>query len=291
MNNPNMTNLYSEERRRQRTAGRILMILGAAFAIIAAAVTFVFLRNLPAAAEEGASAVPIVETQRVVVAFQTIEPWEEIPADALGVREYPLPLPADAVTEEQSVQNGDGTSGLLPGVAFVQGKISNTRIYPGQVIVASQLVDKQLEEQRLGLGSNAAYIVPDGKVAIAIPLDQVSSVAGAIRAGDQVDIIANFTVPDPDNPEEPGVEVTQFMMQRVQILRLGLWSASADGTADQAPQGIVTVIVDPQQALELKRIRDKASFEFVLRSITDDSEFETAPVSDAYLVDKYNLAP
>ncbi len=272
-----------------RAGGRILMIFGVVLGIIAAAATFIILRETtPPAGEAGGA--PLVESSTVLVAYQTIEPWQEIPVDAVGPAEYPNPIPADAVLGEMTTENPDGTALPVSGVEYIQGKISNTRIYPGQVIVTTQLLDKQLEEQRLGLGSNLSYIIPDGQVAIAIPIDQISSVAGALRAGDQVDIIATISLGVGGDPNAETESVTQYLMQKVPVLRVGPWTVTEDDSQESVG-GIVTVVVEPQQALEIKRIRDSASFEFVLRSITDDSDFTTQPVNDQYLIDRYNLAP
>lgn len=303
-----------------RSGGRILIIFGLVLGLIAAAATLILLRNSAAAQAAGTGEESVaIETVNVIVAYQTIEPWQPIPADAIGIREYPAPAPDGAILEtgiqpsvaDASAETADteATTEEVPeepvsGVEYLVGKISNTRIYPGQIIVQSQLVDKQLEEERLGLGGEASYIIPDGQVAVAIPLDQISSVAGALRSGDQVDIIATVTLEleagapsdaggsegaAPSSNQQP--DITQLLLQRVQILRVGQWAVTEDPQQQEAAGGIVTVIVDPQQALELKHIRENAQFEFILRSITDETEFVTEPVDDAYILEKYNLIP
>jgi Flp pilus assembly protein CpaB len=298
-----------------RSGGRILIIFGLLLGLLAAAATLILLRNSSAAQAAGVvEDVPAVEMVQVVVAYQPIEPWQPIPADAIGIREYPAPAPdgailesgiqpsaSDAEAETASVDAEGAEEVPASGMEYVVGKISNTRIYPGQVIVQSQLIDKDLEEQRLGLGGEASYIIPDGKVAIAIPIDSISSVAGALRSGDQVDIIATVVLEMPEeqapsSPEggtqEEDPDVTQLLLQRVQILRVGAWALTAeDQQQGETAGGVVTIIVDPQQALELKHLQTNAQFQFVLRSITDETEFVTEPVDDDYLIEKFNLQP
>jgi Flp pilus assembly protein CpaB len=298
-----------------RSGGRILIIFGLLLGLLAAAATLILLRNSSAAQAAGVvEDVPAVEMVQVVVAYQPIEPWQPIPADAIGIREYPAPAPDGAILEsgiqpsasdaeaETASVDADGADEVpASGMEYVVGKISNTRIYPGQVIVQSQLIDKDLEEQRLGLGGEASYIIPDGKVAIAIPIDSISSVAGALRSGDQVDIIATVVLEMPEEQAPSGEEggtqeedpdVTQLLLQRVQILRVGAWTLTAeDQQQGETAAGVVTIIVDPQQALELKHLQTNAQFQFVLRSITDETEFVTEPVDDDYLIEKFNLQP
>lgn len=268
-----------------RAGGRILMVFGLVLGIIAAAATFIILQQSPAAAPEAVEAVP---SQRVVVAAQTIEPWQEIPINALVIREYPDPLPQDAVLAQMPITDEEGQTSVGDGGQFVAGKISNTRIYPGQVLVTTQLIDKTLEEQRLGLGSTASYIVPEGLVATVLPIDQISSVAGALRSGDRVDIIATVNLGgDPNAETDTSVAVTQFLLQNVEILRVGSWRAA---DAEEAGN-LVTILVEPQEALEIKFIREETRWNFVLRAITDEAEFVTEPVDQEFLNEKYNLTP
>src|SRR5687768_1048348 len=114
-----------------RAGGRILIIFGIVLALIAATAVFIILRNSPAGQAEVDPAT-IVQSQNVVVAVQTIDPWQEIPADALQIREYPLPLPADAITEEMVITDtatleGEAApeGGVISGIQFVNGRISN----------------------------------------------------------------------------------------------------------------------------------------------------------------------
>lgn len=278
-----------------RAGGRILMIFGLILAIIAGVATFLVLQRSDQAEELGGEENTAPETQMVVVAVQPIEPYQEIPIDALQVRAYPNPIPADAILEEQAtVDEITGEEVTLPGTQFVAGKISNTRIYPGQVIVATQLIDKQLEEIRLGLGSNAAYIVPDGQLAVVVPASPESTIAGALRAGDQVDIIVSATIEDPADPEGELEVVSQITLQRVQVLRVGFWSAAqADDNEGIGESTLVylTLLLTPQQAVELKTIEQATTFEISLRSITDEADFVTEPVDLDYLIERYNMQP
>lgn len=296
-----------------RSGGRILMIFGLVLAVIAGVATFVIIdQSVPDEQESE------IEMVNVMVAVQPLPAWQEIPVDAVISQEYPASsVPDNAVLAEVQIgssgapegeaapegegapegepapetQEGEGES--ITGNDYLRDKISNTRIYPGQIIVESQLIDKELEEQRLGLGSNASFIVPDGQVAAIIPVDNISTIGGALRPGDQVDIIATMDVEFPLEPERESETYTQFLLQKVQILRIGAWSAGGDEEENQGGGGggIVTVIVEPQQALELKHIRRSTDFEFVLRSITDDSDFVTEPVSDDYIIEQYNVLP
>lgn len=271
-----------------RAGGRILMIFGVVLGIIAAAATFIILRATAPAEDAGT----LVDTATVMIALQPIDPWQSIPVDAVSPREYPLPIPDDAVLAEMEVETETGETETVSGQEFIQGKISNTRIYPGQVIVTTQLVEKELEEQRLGIGSNVSYIIPDGQYAMAIPVDNFSNIAGGLEAGDQVDVLTTFniSVVDPATGEVQTTTITQLTLQRIPVLRVGPWRVTEDG--DEGGGGdVVTLLLEPQQALELKFMQDTAIFTLALRSITDEQDFTTDPVELPYMDEQYNLLP
>lgn len=256
-----------------RRGGRIMMIFGLVLGIITAIATLFILRtSRPVVPDETAMAVTL---QPVVVAFQPIPPYQPIPADAIGIREWPADtVPPDVVTDTTTVV----------------GKLPSTRVYPGQVILQSMLIDKELEEQRLGLGSDPAYIIPKGSVAYSLPIDDVSGVAGAIRDGDRVDVMASFQIPKSSNVNGTGDEVvTQLVVQNALVLKVGSWVFSGgDGSQrSQSTSSVITLIVTPEEALRLKKTKDDGlSFDLVLRAIDDDELRQLDPVGDQVIIEE-----
>lgn len=78
----------------------------------------------------------------------------------------------------------------------VIGKIARTDIEREQVILSSLLVEN-LSELAAG-GSDAAAILEPGRVAIALPIDAITSVAYALQPGDRVDVIVSMLFVDVD---------------------------------------------------------------------------------------------
>ncbi|HBY95172.1 MAG: Flp pilus assembly protein CpaB [Ardenticatenaceae bacterium] len=256
-----------------RRGGRIMMIFGLVLGIITAIATLFILRtSRPASGEEAAAAVPL---QPVVVAYQPIEPYQPILADAIGIREWPADtLPPDVVTDTTTVA----------------GKLSSTRVYPGQIILQSMLIDKELEEKRLGLGSDPAYIIPKGFVAVSLPIDDVSGVGGAIRDGDRADVMASFQLSKLSNIGPTGEEVvTQLVAQNVLVLKVGTWApTTGDGSqTGRASVSVITLIVTPDEALRLKKAKDDGlSFDLALRPVNDEDVRELDPVGDQVILDE-----
>jgi len=164
---------------------RLFIIIGVLLAIIAVAgLLFVVLQQRSAAptapSEETAqqaepTAIPMKE---VIVARQPIPRGGEFTAESLGRTEYPeSSIPPNAIVNE----------------AETIGKIANSEIVQGQIIVYDLLRDKA------GGGSGeAAFDIPAGHVMVAFPINKQTSVAYAIQPGDVVDVLTTFSIVDLD---------------------------------------------------------------------------------------------
>lgn len=97
-----------------------------------------------------------------------------------------LPPGAIIVDEEQGL-----------GPEQLTGRIARVDIYQGQPILDFML--SPIDQPALAdVGSDAALKIPSGYVAMAIPINQYSSVAYALREGDHVDLLMSFTFVDVD---------------------------------------------------------------------------------------------
>lgn len=266
-----------------RRGGRILILLGLVLAIVTAGVAYYFLqqRAVPPPEEE-------IRTKSVLIALQPIEERADIPLEAVGTKEWPEDLvPANA----------------LDNPADVVGKAAIVPIMEGQVIRSDMLIDKEtvLEE-----GSFAAFAIPEGKVAFAVPIDDIHSVAGAIQAGDFVDVLVTITfeaqkptgvVTEEGEEEVQFVQVlaTQLTLQDVEVLRVGGWNVPppTEGEEEAAPppQDFLTLLVSQQDALVLKYARDDPNFnvDFVLRGVKDHTIMSTESVTLEYVLRRFKV--
>jgi pilus assembly protein CpaB len=262
-----------------RRGGRILIILGLFLGVITALGTFVFLGSASTSTEK-------ISMKPVVVAQQTIPGRAEIIAAAVGVQEWP----------ESAIPVG-----ALEKTDDVVGKIALQPIYPGQIMLPQMFVTKgTLGTTR----SNASLVIPEGKVAMAFSVSDLTSVANAIQTGDTIDMLLTLqpgtlpttTVRAASQPATiPGTEglaVTQLMLQDVLIIQIGPWTTATDDKT--TPTGnIVTFALDRQDALALKAARENGTIDFVLRKSGDHKIATTEPVTLQYLNKRFlfNLTP
>jgi len=161
--------------------GRLLIVLGVLLGLATAAIVLVVLTRqvAPPATPTPAPGTPTpVPTQKVWVALQPIPRGGEFVDGTLGLRDWPSTnVPPNTI--------GD--------VSETIGRVAAVDIVQGQPILRSMLAEK-------GAAGQAALLIPDGRVAVAFPIDQQSSVAYAVQPGDYVDVLimASFIDLDPE---------------------------------------------------------------------------------------------
>jgi Flp pilus assembly protein CpaB len=261
-----------------RRGGRILVILGLFLGAITAVGTFVVLNS---AVEQGTR----IPTKPVVVALLPIGDRTIISPDAVGVKEWPEPLPPGE---------------LFDRTELVVGKLALQPIYPGQIILPPMIVDKN-KAGEAGTRSIASIVIPEGKIAMAFGVSDITGVGNALQAGDYVDLLLTLqssalpTCP----PAKPctgteGLPVTQIMLQDILILQVGPWSSGSSDSKNAGAASLITFALDRQDALSLKSAREQGQIDLALRRAGDHAKFDNLePVTLQYLNKrfKFNLTP
>ena len=255
-----------------RGGGKILILLGLVLGMITAGGTFMLLSQTPNEPPP---------TRPVVVVQQPISQRSEIAPDAVAIKN----LPVDALP-------GTGTFESLERVI---GKLALIPIYPGQIVLEQMIISKESADKSR---SNASYLVPEGKVAVAFPLTDLTGIAGALQTGDVVDILLTLnpgSIPATTRPGTTaapvgteGLAVSQLMLQNIPILQLGAWQVT---DKNAPPAAWVTFALNRQDALALKSAREQGVIEFALRPATKDKdvEFKTEAVTLQYLNRSFNF--
>ncbi len=124
---------------------------------------------------------PVIPTSKIVVASQDIPRGALISSDAV----YPAEWPDTALPPRELV---------ITETAVAIGQIARTDILRGQPVLLD-LITKDPKTLTV-FGNDAALFIPAGKVAIAFPIDRLTSVGYSIGAGDHVDVLVSFAVVD-----------------------------------------------------------------------------------------------
>jgi pilus assembly protein CpaB len=99
------------------------------------------------------------------------------------------------------------------GLEQVEGRIARVDILAEQPVLDFMLTPDDQPIDLADVGSDAALIVPSGMVAMALPIDRLSSVAYALREGDHVDIMMSFLFVDVDEEFQTGLPNTGILVR------------------------------------------------------------------------------
>jgi len=167
--------------------GRVFILFALLLLGIALAVYLLMIKGGEDGDGDGATTevVPTaVRDANIVLAAQDISRGAEIPPDAVMITTYPSDM----------LVTGDG--GMITDINLVVGHYARMDIARGVPITSNMVTDKVGD--LLDVGSDAAIAIEPGYTAIAIPITRLSSVAYAIREGDQVDVLVSMLVADLD---------------------------------------------------------------------------------------------
>jgi pilus assembly protein CpaB len=280
--------------------GRILILLGLILAIGTAAAVYIVIQTMQTEPEPPAQV-------DVVVAVQPIAEQEPVEG-RIEVRSMP-----QTAVPEGALTSLEGTSGMLAAGPIPQGAI----IHPDLLISP---VEAMMEGE---LGK----LVEPGSVAVAFPIDELSSVSYGIQPGDHVDVLMTFffidldqetqvkeplcapLCPAPEGQQEAALTgqlprlATQLTLQDIEILGVGRWIKEETPPEEQDNQArggepvpvelpeYVTLMVTPQDALVLKLAREYgASIDLAVRAQDDAQQFVTQQVTLDYILARFGVA-
>jgi pilus assembly protein CpaB len=131
----------------------------------------------------------------VVIAVQTLPRGYRFPQ---SVEEILAQNPPAVVESEWPVndQFPEVLTFAISDLEQLEGKIARTDILRGQPILDTMLVDNLTE--LADVGSDLAAVLPTGLVAVALPMDRLTSIAYGIQDGDHVDVNLSMLFVDVD---------------------------------------------------------------------------------------------
>lgn len=170
----------------------------------------------------------------------------------------------------------------VSSLARVDGMIAAVDIAKGEQVT----LDKLIYPREKG-GLSAA--TPVGKRAVTISVDNLSTLAGMLKPGDYVDMIAALAMPAIG---ADGKQTTQGMVmplfQNVQVLAVGQETSatpridprySKEERAAPPASSLITVALSPQEANIASFVQEQSKIRLVLRSPADSKSEPIMPVN------------
>ena len=231
------------------------------FALLVSAAASMLVYHFVATSVEAASRRPVA-TQKLLVAAHTLEVGALLSdTDLRWIKSAGAP-PAQSINDRQQ--------------AIGRGVIAT--IYEGEPISSARLAPK-------GAGAGLSAMIPIGKRAVALKIDQVVGVAGFVVPGMHVDVI--IAGGNSDNSHN-GI-LSRTVLQNIEVLSAG---QKFEKTAEGKPQDaqVVNLIVTPDEAEVLSLASSETKVQLVLRNPLDVKEEKTHGTSVAALFGQ-DIAP
>jgi len=171
------------------------------------------------------------------------------------------------------------TSGLSDKGRIV-GKLTKERILKGEIILMDRL--------STGEKNNMAFLIPKGKRAVTISVNEVSEVGDFLVPGDYVDVIATF---EEANLDIGGRKIyypkyTKTILQNVQVLGVGQ-SMQVDKKEGKELPASVTLAVTLEEAERLVLADESGVLRLALKPAADNNSINTnGVVKDDLVVPK-----
>jgi pilus assembly protein CpaB len=222
----------------------IPITLGVVFAAVAAFMTLGYLKQASTK-----PAAPVFETETVVIATGPIMRGELLSAEKVKVIGWP----------KSSVPPGSYSS-----LEQAVGMIARTSIFENDPITEHKVVDANSK-------SVLSMLIPDGRRAISIKVNEVTGIAGFVAPSSRVDVLV--TVPEKDEESAR----TRIVLQDIEVLAI----AQAVEQRENKPVVVSTVTLNvlPSEAEALTLAANEGSLQLTMRNDRDQARVFTAGIS------------
>ncbi|ATW26023.1 Flp pilus assembly protein CpaB [Candidatus Formimonas warabiya] len=223
--------------------GKLVFFLAVVFGLATSVLLYKYLADAKHALDN-------TEYVKIVVAAQDIPAKTKITEKMVAFKEIP-----------QSYQHPKETT----HAEDVVNRILLIPVTAGESIMINQVLDA--DDRTEGL----AFIVPKGKRALTVPVDEVSGIAGLLKPGDSVDVLATVVINE--------VAYTSVPLQDIEVLAVGKEMDEKSDTSQKDPKEYktVTLAVTFTQAKRLMMASQRGVIRLMLRSPIDNSWGYSAP--------------
>lgn len=163
---------------------------------------------------------------------------------------------------------------VLPKGAFtdpkqLEGRVVTVDLGRGEPVLATKLAP-------VGAKGGLSAVIPEGKRAISVRVNEVVGVAGFTLPGNYVDVMVNT---DDDVRQQ---RISKIVLERIMVLAVAQ-QASRDDTAPKVVNA-VTLAVTPEEAEKIDLARSVGNLSLVLRNQVDSEPGATAGIHKADLL-------
>jgi len=199
-------------------------------------------------------------TEQVVVAARDIDLGTVLNASMVQL----VPWPAGATPK-----------GVFRALSDIEGRVLMTSVQRGEPVLETRLA-------AVGSAGGLSAVIPEGKRAITVKVNEVVGVAGFALPGNYVDVMVN-------TDDQRKQTISKIVLERILVLAVAQ-EASRDETKPRVVSA-VTLEVSPDQAEKLDLARSVGSLSLVLRNQADRAPTATEGITKRELLGEPAAAP
>jgi pilus assembly protein CpaB len=177
----------------------------------------------------------------------------------------------------QLLKTIDWPSGSLPAGAIGDPQVLQDRVVKTSILRGEPVLEAKLAP--VGSSGGLSAVIPEGKRAITVRVNDVIGVAGFALPGNYVDIVVNTQI---DGDSEGDKQISKIVLEHILVLAVAQ-EANRDETKPKVVNA-VTLEVTPEQAEKLDLARSVGTLSLVLRNQVDKHGADTAGVMKRQLL-------
>ena len=207
-----------------------------------------------------------VASTKVVVAAADIQLGSRLNPQMLKTVDWPAgSIPAGAITKADALEN----------------RVVKTSVLSGELILEAKLAP-------VGTKGGLSAVIPEGKRAMTVRVNDVIGVAGFALPGNYVDIVVNTQI-ESGGGNRGDRQISKIVLESILVLAVAQ-EASRDETKPRVVNA-VTLELTPEQAEKLDLARSVGTLSLVLRNQIDKDGVETRGIMKPQLLAGDKLQP
>jgi pilus assembly protein CpaB len=194
------------------------------------------------------------------------------PTNVAVVAAFDLPVGSVITDRDVKVErySGDIPEGAFREAKDVVGRGVITSVARNEILLPSKLAADKA-------GGGLPAMIPQGKRAVAVKVNEVIGVAGFALPGTRVDVVVTGNVQQNNNP---GDVTATTVLQNVQVMAAGQkLQTNADGKPETVQ--VITLLVTPEEAQKLALASQEGRIQLTLRNPLDDESPDIHAVRNA----------
>lgn len=175
-----------------------------------------------------------------------------------------------------------------PGAALPAGYSRTAAEVVGRGLLTAVALNEPLLSSKLALpeaGGGLSILIPEGKRAMSVRVDDVIGVAGFVVPGTRVDVLV--TLDRTAGQEDPA---TQLILQNIEVMASGQ-SIQRDSRGEPQAATVVTLLVEPEEGERLALSSTNGRIQLALRNSMDLDSVDTDGIRASGLLMRARPAP